>query len=102
MKKPSKPNLAAMIASRRAQSAYYITRWGVNITHQVSQVEIDYWLLFIVDQYSASLSRRNFYVADFNVVGKIKHAKESGTWPLPVTRNQHFLPMFRLAYNFPL
>jgi len=75
MPKSKKPTLVAMIATRRAQSAYYITRWGVNIPDEVSQVEIDYWLLFIVDKFSLSPRGRACYVADYDVIGKIKRAR---------------------------
>ncbi|QLG87604.1 hypothetical protein HQ393_04665 [Chitinibacter bivalviorum] len=67
----------------------------------VSQAEIDYWLLFIVDQFGALPYRREYYVVAWDVVGKIKRQKESGQWPPPARKNIQFLPMFRAAYGFP-
>ena len=93
------PTLAELIARGHRRKAEIINKWQVKSLH--SQIEIDYFLLFIVDKYYACESRRRWYTQDYAVSSKISHFKEAGQWPLEPVHNQHFLTMFKLAYHFP-
>jgi hypothetical protein len=102
MQKKKPPDLARMIIARQARKNNILKCWGVPAKpDSVTQVELNYWLLFIVDAYSANEIRRNVYIADWDVRGKITRLKQAGKWPKPPERNLHFLDMFRLAYHFP-
>lgn len=98
-KRYTPPDLNLLLQQGHAKKARLLAAWRHDPS--VSQAEIDYWLLFIVDKYFATETRRAWYVADFGVVDKITQSKKRGEFPPVPRHNAHFLPMFKLAYGFP-
>lgn len=76
----------------------YLIQWKRD---HVTETEIAYWLMFVLDRFYPSEERRNRFVRDFNVVQKINRMKDAGEWPPPARYNEHLLHMFRLAYDWP-
>lgn len=87
-----------VLNDKRRACASILRSWNRS---KVTQAEIDYWLLFLVDRFFFSEARRRLFVADYGVTAKIEQMKEAGSWPPPAKYNQHLLPMFRQAYHWP-
>lgn len=93
-----KPCLATLIAAGQRKKEAHLVRMGCCF-YDVTQADIDYWLIFITNLYGGRPQRIKLYLHSYNVYGKISEFKRTGQWPPAPHKNKNMLPLFKMAYR---
>jgi hypothetical protein len=98
-KTPYKPSLEQLIRAGQRKKQAYLVRWGLLDQGIVTQVELDYWMLFVTGLYGGRKQRMDDFINSYNVRGKIDDLKKAGKWPPQPQKNQDLIELFRMAYK---
>lgn len=100
-KTPYRPPLKQLIAQGQRRKQALLVSWGKVDSDEITKLDVQYWLIFIIDLMHTCPVREADYVRSWNVHEKIARLKANDEWPPAPKRNKHLLPMFRRAYNWP-